>query len=181
MGTTQTILTFAEFERLPDQPGKQELLRGELIQLPPAKKRHDYIALRIYRQLDTALQAAHARGEAVELGDALHEFGFQLGGNTWLRPDVSIAFAGQGGDDYFQGSPAIAVEVVSPSNTVEAMDSKTDLYFEFGAREVWRVYPKTRKVLVHLSATESVTHHDSVSTPLIPGLSMSIDGILDGV
>ena len=30
MGTTQATMTFAEFERMPERPGKQELLRGEL-------------------------------------------------------------------------------------------------------------------------------------------------------
>ena len=35
-----TLLTFEELEQLPDEPGKMELLDGELIRLPPAKKRH---------------------------------------------------------------------------------------------------------------------------------------------
>src|ERR1019366_2578743 len=47
MGTT-TLLSFEEFERLPDEPGKLELLDGELIQLPPAKRKHVDIAHRIY-------------------------------------------------------------------------------------------------------------------------------------
>ena len=38
-----SLMTFEEFERLPEpeQPGKCELLEGELIQLPPAKKKHN--------------------------------------------------------------------------------------------------------------------------------------------
>ena len=36
---------------------------------------------------------------------------------------------------YLEGAPAIAVEIVSPGNTAEAMDLKTRLYFEFGARD----------------------------------------------
>ena len=35
MGTVKTLLTFEAFEQLPDQPGKQELVRGELIEMPP--------------------------------------------------------------------------------------------------------------------------------------------------
>jgi len=35
MGATTTRLTFEEFERLPEQPGKRELLKGELIEVPP--------------------------------------------------------------------------------------------------------------------------------------------------
>ena len=55
MGTTTTLLTFEEFERLPDQPGKRELLEGELIELPPAELIHNRIAHRIWRLLMPAL------------------------------------------------------------------------------------------------------------------------------
>ena len=37
MGVSTSLLTFEEFEQLPDDPGKLELLDGELIRLPPAK------------------------------------------------------------------------------------------------------------------------------------------------
>ena len=93
MGTTRTILTFEEFESLPDRPGKQELLRGELIDLPPAELRHNRIAHRIYEELKSALNQAHARGEALDLGEAYHEMGYQLAGHSWVQPDVSVTHA----------------------------------------------------------------------------------------
>ena len=40
MGATTVHLSFEQFEALPDTPGKQELLEGELIELPPC----DYAA-----------------------------------------------------------------------------------------------------------------------------------------
>jgi Uma2 family endonuclease len=33
--STTTLMTFAEFEKLPQLPGKQELIDGELILMPP--------------------------------------------------------------------------------------------------------------------------------------------------
>lgn len=30
-----TLLTFAQFEALPDKPGRQELLHGRVIEMPP--------------------------------------------------------------------------------------------------------------------------------------------------
>jgi Uma2 family endonuclease len=64
MGTVKTLLTFEEFEQLPDQPGKQELVRGELIELPPAEYKHHLVADRIYDGLKAALRQAQSRGEA---------------------------------------------------------------------------------------------------------------------
>jgi Uma2 family endonuclease len=107
------------------------------------------------------------------------EMGYQLAGHSWVQPDVSVTHAGQGEGKYFAGAPAIAVEVVSPSNSAEDMDTKAELYFQFGAREVWRVYPKTRHVVVHVRGkSEVVTQDDSLSTPLIPGFAMPIDAVL---
>lgn len=105
-------------------------------------------------------------------------WGYKLGGG-WVQPDVSVTFAFQTDGQYLQGAPAIAIEVVSPSNTAEVLDIKTDLYFEFDAREVWRVYPKTRHVAVHLAGSDKVVlQHESVTTPLIPGLVLTVAEIL---
>src|SRR6266536_904707 len=148
MGTITTArMTFEEFERLPDRPGKRELLGGEVIELPPAEFKHNQIAERIYDRLKPALAAAHARGEALELGDVHHEMGYLLAGDGWLQPDVSITHAGQPADKYLEGAPAIAIEVVSPGDTAQEMEAKIELYFRHGAREVWRVYEKTRRIV----------------------------------
>jgi Uma2 family endonuclease len=179
MGTTKTLLTFEEFERLPDQPGKRELLKGELIELPPAESRHNRIAQRIYRALDTAIDEIHRRGQALELGEAFHEMGYQLAAECWVQPDASISHAGQIEGKYIEGAPAIAVEVISPGNSAEDLDTKTALYFEFGAIEVWLVYPKTRHVDVHVPGRVQVVNADSaITTPLLPGFSMPVKEIL---
>ena len=107
MGTVKTLLTFEEFERLPDRPGKQELVGGELIEMPPADLKHNRSSHRIYKRLDAALERAHVRGEALELGEAFHEMGYLLLGRSWLQPDVSVTHAGQTEGKYFEGAPAI--------------------------------------------------------------------------
>jgi Uma2 family endonuclease len=180
MGTTTTaLMTFEEFEALPDQPGKRELLKGELIELPVAEFKHNAISHRIFRPLDAALAAARARGEAAELGEVYIEMGYKLAGDGYVQPDVSVTHAGQPTEKYLGGAPAIAIEVVSPSNTAELLDIKTQLYFEFGAREVWIVYPKTKHVMVHLEGSiRKFGEHESVTTPLLPGFELSVRAML---
>src|SRR5262245_34688931 len=116
MGVTRTLLSFEEFEQLPEQPGKSELLRGELLELPPAKLRHYRSALWLYQQLDVAIRAAHVHGECRELGEACIEAGYRLSPISWVQPDVSVTHARQSEGDYFLGAPAIAIEILSPSN-----------------------------------------------------------------
>jgi Uma2 family endonuclease len=175
MGTVKTLLTFEEFEQLPDQPGKQELVRGELIEMPPADLKHNRISHRIYDRLKTAIEQAHARGEARDLGEAFHEMGYLLPGECWLQPDVSVTHAGQSEAKYLVNAPAIAIEVISPSNTAKRIDAKAELYFQFGAREVWRFLPKKKQVMIQVPGSVQVIAEDSaITTPLIPGLTLAV-------
>jgi len=177
--TTTPLLTFEEFERLPDTPGKRELLEGEVIELPVPQFKHSANAHTIFRSLDTAIGAAHARSEAVELGEVYIEMGYQLSTRSYVQPDVSITHAGQPVDKFLQRAPAIAIEIISPSNTVEEVDLKTKLYFQHGAREVWRIYPKTRHVTVHEPGkSHDVGERETLTTPLLPGLALSVREIL---
>jgi Uma2 family endonuclease len=82
MGTTTEtpLLTFEQFERMPepDQPGKQELVEGDLIEMPPSGSKHNRRATKIFQALTAALAAAYARGEAAELGEVFIEMGEPL-------------------------------------------------------------------------------------------------------
>ena len=133
---TPTILTFAQFEKLPNAPGKQELLNGELILLPPASERHSQIVHRIFRLLDQG-------------GRARMETGYQLNEATCVQPDVSLPWPEQTAGVYLEGGPMLAVEVISPANSADAMQRKLALYFDNGTLEVWLVYPATRTIEVH--------------------------------
>jgi len=178
MGTVKTLLTFEEFEQLPDQPGKRELIRGELIEMPPPEYKHNDIADRICDGLKAALRQAHASGEAGEIGRVFPEMGYLLPGAGWLQPDVSVTHAGQRVEKYLIGAPAIAIEVISPSNTAEQIDAKAELYFQFGAREVWRFFPKTKHVMIQVPGSARVIGEDAViTTPLLPGLALSVKEI----
>jgi Uma2 family endonuclease len=72
--------------------------------------------------------------------------GYKIGGkpDSWLIPDVSITHRGQPSDDYYDGAPLIAVEVMSEFKTAEKMDRMIEKYLANGSQEVWAVYPETR-------------------------------------
>src|SRR5450432_2357282 len=119
-------MTFAEFENLPESPGKRELLDGELIELPPAKQKHLIIQHRIAEVLRRYL-AGRGLGvvNGVVNGVAYIEAGFYLAAGHWVQPDVSIVLNEQisrsDPDGYLEGAPALAVEVISPGNTAESV------------------------------------------------------------
>ncbi|MFN5865209.1 MAG: Uma2 family endonuclease, partial [Pseudanabaena sp.] len=57
-------------------------------------------------------------------------------------------------DGFLDGSPDLAIEVLSPNNTISEIDQKIVEYFENGSRLVWVINLKLHYVLVYRSAQE---------------------------
>ena len=57
---------------------------------------------------------------------------------------------------YPLGSPILAVEVISPSNTESNVLNKTKVYLRHGAVQVWNVYPFECHVVIHEAAARRV-------------------------
>jgi Uma2 family endonuclease len=176
VGTTTTLLTFEEFEHLPDAPGKHELLDGELIELPPPKFTHTLVQHRIAEAL---------RLYAVEHGLLVFiEVGFRLGArrSEWLQPDVSLVSREQtervAPDGYLENAPLIAVEVISPANTAETVERKLAKYFATGAGVVWVAYPKTRRIWRYQGLqAQAAIERDVFTSPQLPGFEMDLAAI----
>jgi len=185
MGTTTAagLMTFAEFELLPDEETKLELLEGELIGMPPAKKKHVRASKHMFQILDPAVEALRSRLPESGIGEVYLEMGYRMGTKpgTWLIPDVSVTHADQAGDDnYYDGAPSIAIEVASDKQNAAYLEAKAEIYLKHGAREVWMLYPKTRHVWIRRagsSTSELLT--DAIRSELLPGIEIPLDKIFD--
>jgi Uma2 family endonuclease len=172
---TNTLLTFKEFECLPDSPGKRELLDGELIEMPPAKRRH----AKIQRRIDDRLRPhVLERG----LGEVYIEAGFKLGERHWVQPDVSFVSTSQDQtgdpDGFFEGAPRLAVEVISAANTAESVDRKISRYFEYGCEEVCVFYPKTRRAWVYRrNDPAAIEHRELLTSALFPDWKLNLSEV----
>lgn len=174
MGTTTRLMTFAEFERLPEEENdwKVELIDGELLRMPPPFAKHTRISHRLRDTFTAALQKLHAEAKATNLGEAFVEMGYLIGDN-WVIPDVSITSAAQREGKYIEGAPALAIEVISMSNRAETVHRKTQLYLENGAREVWIFWPRTSTVSV-VRGNTSTDVKGKLTTDLLPGLTLDL-------
>ena len=138
--TANTLLSEEEFLNLPEFEGRQELMDGELIELPPPKDSHNIMALHFLYLLWEAVGKSRVRMEAA----------YRLRPRRWLIPDVSVNWPDQRvEDDWLQGAPMLAVEIASRGNTPEQLHKKVLAYLEDGAAEAWIVYPKTRTMMVY--------------------------------
>jgi Uma2 family endonuclease len=169
--STKTLLTADELEQMPDDDSVQvELDEGELITMPPVGLEHaDYennigSILRIFVR-------KHRLGK-VYSGDG----GFRLRNDTVRAPDVAfvrqerVQAVHQRG--FGTGTPDLAVEIFSPSDSVRQLMRKVKQYFAAGCHTVWIVYPEQREVNV-LEATGAdrlLQGNDLIEAPeLLPG------------
>jgi Uma2 family endonuclease len=180
MPTAVELVTFEDLERLPEEPGKTELLDGELIQMPPAERRHSQLSKRLLLRLFPLVESLGADGGARGFGEVEIEMGYKIGNkpDSWLIPDVSIAHRNQAASDkYYEGAPLIAIEVMSESNTAGKIDRKIEKYLANGAQEVWVFYRETRRVLTHFAARDEVeigrAHIRSRVLPEVSGIPLA--------
>jgi Uma2 family endonuclease len=67
-------------------------------------------------------------------------------------PDVSFVRAGRKPTDgfaLFEGAPDLAVEIVSPNETLSVLNQELHDYFRYGTQQMWLVYPTARVVEVY--------------------------------
>ncbi len=111
--------------------------------------------------------------------------GMRVSPRQLRMPDVSFAFwdqlpgrrVPQGG--YPDLCPALAVEVLSPSNTTGEMDVKLTEYFAGGTQLVWIVDPDARTVDVfttpdRATATRLTAADTLTGDPVLPGFTLPL-------
>ena len=168
-------MSFDEFEQLPSGPEQRELLKGELIELPPPQRQHMLTCHILYEDMRTWRESILRE----DSGHVFMEMAYLLPTDprSWLRPDVSITHPNQSGERYYEGAPLIAFEIVSQFDTASQLQGKVRTYLENGAREVWVLYPATREAWVYREYNRSSLVQDAIRSELLPGLSIPLDRV----
>ncbi|MGH9883505.1 MAG: Uma2 family endonuclease, partial [Pyrinomonadaceae bacterium] len=156
--TTTKLVTADELLAMPDDGYRYELVKGELIRMSPTGHEHGIVAMRIAAPLHEHVKS-HNLGAvyAAETG-----FVIEQNPDTVRAPDAAfvrrerIIQAGRV-KSYWIGPPDLAVEVVSPGDTVNEVEDKVKEWLEAGVRMIWVVSPKLHTVTVYQSLTKIKT------------------------
>ena len=148
-------MTADELLRLPHDGHRYELVEGELKVMTPASPRHGRIAMRL-----GSLIEQHVRQHGLGVVYAA-ETGFQLREDPDTVRAADAAFVAKSHippegepEGYWSIAPDLVVEVISPSDSASALQSKVADWLRAGCRLVWVVYPDTQTVVEHRSPTE---------------------------
>ena len=149
---SRSPITAEELFELPDDGGRCELVKGEIIRMAPTGAEHGVVTARI--------------GHLIQEFALAHDLGLCCGAETGFilqrdpdvvrAPDaafVATARIPEAGvpSGYWPFAPDLAVEVVSPSDRLADVHVKIAEYFAAGTRLVWLVEPETRMVHVYRS------------------------------
>ena len=150
----QKVWTDAAFMVLPDDGHRYEIVNGNLIDKVNSGALHGYVC---------SLLLAALIGYVLpkKLGVVLNSStAFKMKNSNRRSPDIAF-FAKerlQGMTElpsgFLDGAPDLAVEVLSPGNTVEEIEDKIAEYFANGAQLVWVISPTQHYVLVYRFAQE---------------------------
>lgn len=153
--TVSASMTADELLQLPHLGQRYELVKGELKKMSPASPRHGRIA-----NIVAFLLTQHARQHNLGVVYAA-ETGFKLGENPDTVRAADAAFVAQSRipadgepEGYWAIAPDLVVEIVSPSDSALAVQSKVTDWLAAGCRLVWVVYPDTQTVTEYHSLTE---------------------------
>lgn len=171
------IWTDDELLALPQDGNKREVIQGDLV-VSPAGIEHEDIGVRLILALG-AFVKAHKLG--IVVGSSA---GYWMKNRDFVSPDVSFIAKGrlQGQKrppkKFLDGAPDLAIEVLSPSDTVEALHDKIVDYFNNGCRLVWVINPEERVALVYHSAQpdQLLRAEDRLSgEDVVPGFSLPVN------
>ncbi len=171
------VWTDEEFMALPDGH-RYEIVNGELVDMGSAGAKHGYI----YSLPVMALMGYILTKKLGVVLDSSTAFKMKSGNKS--SPDISF-FAKerlQGLTElptgFLEGAPDLAVEVLSPGNTVEEIHDKLVEYFENGTRLFWVIHPNENYMLAYRSAQEPDRLLKSVDSldgeEVVPGFSLPV-------
>lgn len=180
--TEQKVWTTEDLLALPDDGVERWIIDGQLREKPPEipgvtmtvrNRHHSEIMALIAGTILFWLRTQPAPRGKIYCG----EVGVKLPGQSntvgvdvvYVAADV-VATQDDEKTTLIDGVPTLAVEILSPNDTVEQVEEKVDTYLKAGVPVVWVVAPHRRTVTVHRPRQEPELFNATRRMPAEPAL-----------
>jgi Uma2 family endonuclease len=174
-------LTPEEFMRLYSDEDYVELIRGEVVQLTPPGLRHGLIGEEVRDVLKPYVKIGN-------LGIVLSmEIGYVLEREPYTvrAPDVSFISQArleqvEDEEKHFPGAPDLAVEILSPTDSLRATESKARMYLRAGGSVVWILDPKDKTLRIYRPDADPIVlgpDDEADAEPALPGFRCNVGNL----
>jgi Uma2 family endonuclease len=174
MTTAAALATIADLEQ---QPGRCELIDGEMIEMAPSGFQHAQTVARIARLLEEYVEKTPSLG-VVLAGDP----GFILDDQNVRAPDVAFLTIERAAQAPAKGFmpfvPTLAIEVVSPGDAHMEVTAKARMWVRRGVSLVWVADPRNRTVEIYRRGRDVVMLDEEAAITgddVLPGFSCRVD------
>lgn len=158
--TAPALMTTEQLEALPQDDGiDRELINGQLRERPVTvrNRRHSRTQSRFVKHLEIWREAQpNPKGEVLS-----GEVGFRLRRTPDTTVGIDVAYispqtasSNEEGVGRIEGVPALAIEILSPSDSQEDLLEKVQTYLDCGVPLVWVAEPVFRTVTVYRPGAE---------------------------
>jgi Uma2 family endonuclease len=178
--STTAPMTAEEFLALPDiEDQRVELIDGDVIDMPSGGPAHERTKANLIRILSLWLDRYGA-------GLVYSESAYRLDRRIVLVPDLSVLGAerlSQRIEEQLRGAPDLAIEIVS-SETADRLHNKVRMYFKYGSRGVWSIFPGSRTIQInHPNGRADTLEQDRIleDPDTLPGFSTLVGAIFEGL
>ncbi|MEK6814137.1 MAG: Uma2 family endonuclease [Nitrospirota bacterium] len=180
--THSVKFTYEDYLLFPEDGRRHELIGGDRYVTPSPNMKHQAILANLHRILGPFV---HER----RLGKLLFApFDILFSDLDVVQPDMLFVSAPRASiitDKNVRGAPDLVIEVLSDSTRKTDEIIKRKLYERFGVQEYWLLDPDLETIKVyqntekgHIRAAElSREAGDALTSPLLPGLSISLDAV----
>lgn len=179
MGAAKVLLTAEEFDNYSFEEDKRyELDEGELIEMTRPAYWHN----RIVQNLNVDLSFYFRK---MRTGEVLNpENLYAISPTTRLAPDLAVILGDHSEElrdaKVIHVIPAIAVEVLSPSESPRAIHCKLRHYFDAGVKEVWLIDPDSRTAEIWTGPTlpeREFVSGETLRSVLLPGFELPLESL----
>jgi Uma2 family endonuclease len=173
MATTEKLLTAEEFELLPDDGKRCELIDGELREMAPTVNWHGEVESNLVIRLGGHVQA-HGLGR-VSCGEVLYIVQrnpdrVRAADIAFLRQDRVPSLEAR--QHIMEVIPDLVVEILSKSDTIEEISDKIDDWLHAGVQRLWVADPFRRTVTIYQPGRDPSLlgeHGTLEGDPVVPG------------
>jgi Uma2 family endonuclease len=157
--TSEDLWTVREYLSTSWSPDR-EFVNGRIEERNLGEKEHSII-----QRFLTVLFALKRAEWGVEVFPELRT---QVAARNFRVPDILVVRAGESFERYLTHPPLIAVEILSPEDTLRAMQGKAAEYRRFGIENIWIIDPEPRIAYRYTSAGLEEVHSGELTVPGTP-------------
>jgi Uma2 family endonuclease len=184
-------MTVAEFESLGLPEDSSLILVNEIVydenggetNLTKRNRHHARIEALVSHFLESWVRQVSFPGKVFsgEVGCVLSGDGLSVGIDVALFSNSTLDQVSED-SPYVTGPPIVAVEILSPSDHIESVESKIQGYLDCGVRQVWVISPRMKNIVIHTSDGEPRIYSKEAvidGGDILPGFSVVASTLLN--